>query len=59
MGFSPVGSDFSRRETETELPKSVSGGENPPLTVGVGQVGRFQIGSGRVSGWVRSPDMFG
>jgi len=50
---------FLGRETETDLPKSVSGGENPPPTAGVARVGWFHIGSGRVSGWVGSPDMFG
>ena len=50
---------FLGRETETDLPESVSGGENLPLIAGVARVGRFWIGSGRVSEWIESPDMFG
>ena len=61
MGFSPVGSgsSFWGRETETDPPESVSGGENPPPTAGVGRIGRFRIGSDWVFRWVGSLDMFG
>ena len=50
---------FLGREAKTDLPESVSSGENPLPIAGVGRVGRFRIGSGRVSKWVGSPDMFG
>jgi len=62
MGFSPVGLGFSGfwgRETETDPPELVSSGENPPPIAEVGRVSRFQIGSGWISRWVGSPDMFG
>ena len=62
MGFSPIGSGFSGfwvRETETNPSESVSDGENPLPTAGVGRVSWFQISSGWVSEWVGSLDMFG
>ena len=52
-------SGFWGRETKTDPPESVSGGENLSPTAGVDQVNRFRIGFGWVFRWVRSPNMFG
>ena len=53
MGFSPVGLGFRGRETETDLPKLVSCGEDPLPTAEVVE------STGVESILVRSPDGFG
>ena len=57
MGFSSIGSGFLRFggiETKTDLPKSISSGEDPPPTVRIVGLADFRSVPIKSSGWVRS-----